>query len=145
MDWILTFICLVLVPNLVLSETRVVSSSPKIFHFSRQKNLSFDGRQLRNHVFQEFSTKYQVTQCAMECLVAKKCKSFNFGRLLHVCQLNNATHEEFPGDFDNITDADITEYHERDAFSIDDVSTCRRLCSLNVWIYFYLSCALLYI
>ncbi|KAK3089127.1 hypothetical protein FSP39_001055 [Pinctada imbricata] len=119
MDWLFIFISLSCVPHVIYCESRVILSSPKIFQFSQQTSLSHDGYQLRNHVYQEFSTKYQVTQCAMECLVSKKCKSFNFGRLTHVCQLNDANHIEYPDDFDSITDADINEYHERDAFSID--------------------------
>lgn len=93
----------------------------QIYKFSQNDSLSFEGRKLNNHVFSEFSTKHLVTQCAMECFLQKRCLSFNFAKESRVCQLNDATHNDFPSDFND--DETGYNYHLKDAFHIDPVST----------------------
>ncbi|KAJ8306412.1 hypothetical protein KUTeg_016957 [Tegillarca granosa] len=77
------------------------------------------GRVLKWHVIQEFSTKFQVTQCAMECFRMPNCKSFNFEKRHKLCQLNNATHVDFPQHFYHENQQEV-EYHLKEAFSIQD-------------------------
>lgn len=92
----------------------------QIYKFSQNESLSFEGQKLENHVFSEFTTKNLVTQCAMECFHRKRCASFNFAKESHTCQLNDATHADYPGDFkDYRTEYD---YHLRDAFYVNPVS-----------------------
>ncbi|VDI01369.1 Hypothetical predicted protein [Mytilus galloprovincialis] len=53
----------------------------------------------------------------MECFQNKRCASFNFDQEANVCQLNDATHIDYPGDFENNNSE--FDYHLRGAFSID--------------------------
>ncbi|KAK3592035.1 hypothetical protein CHS0354_019290 [Potamilus streckersoni] len=96
-----------------------VSANPKLYQFKHNSTFSFPGKQLKNHTFEEFSTKYQTLQCAYECLKKPRCKSFNFGKDIRICQLNDGNHIEFPSDFVENDSAYGLEYHRREAFSID--------------------------
>lgn len=96
----------------------------KIYEFKTDNSLSRTKKKLSNHGIQAFYTKYQAVQCGMECLKVEKCKSFNFHATDRYCQLNDATHEDFPGD---LTDNDIGDYYLREYFSIDPVSDSVRL------------------
>lgn len=90
----------------------------KIYEFKTNSSLSHAKKKLYNHGIQTFYTKYQAAQCAMECLKKENCKSFNFLSSGRFCQLNDATHDDYPDDFAD----DEADYHLRDAFSIDPVS-----------------------
>lgn len=94
----------------------------KIYEFKTKSSLSHTKKKLSNHRIQTFNTKYQAVQCAMECLKVEHCKSFNFLASSRHCQLNNATHEDFPDDFED----DDGDYHLRNSFSIDPVSVATR-------------------
>ncbi|XP_033738097.1 SCO-spondin-like isoform X2 [Pecten maximus] len=86
--------------------------------FTRNNELSFPGKVFENHVIKEFSTKYQVTHCAMECFLNIRCQSFNFDASIRSCQLNDASQIEYPQDL-KVTDTPTAEYHLRNAFSLD--------------------------
>ncbi|XP_069128273.1 SCO-spondin-like isoform X2 [Argopecten irradians] len=86
--------------------------------FTRNNELSFPGKVLENHVIKEFSTKFQVTHCAMECFLNIRCQSFNFDASLRSCQLNDASQIEYPQDLKD-TSTPTAEYHLRNAFSLD--------------------------
>ncbi|XP_076098251.1 SCO-spondin-like [Mytilus galloprovincialis] len=89
----------------------------QIYKFSRNETFSHPRKKLNGHIISEFTTKHLVTQCAMECFQNKRCASFNFDQEAHVCQLNDATHIDYPGDFENNNSE--FDYHLRGAFSID--------------------------
>lgn len=72
---------------------------------------------LQNHVLKEYTTKHLLTQCAMECLKNVFCMSYNFDSPSKTCQLNDATHVDFPGD----VAASSFQYFMRDAYTIDPV------------------------
>ncbi|OWF34850.1 hypothetical protein KP79_PYT08539 [Mizuhopecten yessoensis] len=91
--------------------------------FTRNNELSFPGKVFENHVIKQFSTKYQVTHCAMECFLNVRCQSFNFDASIRSCQLNDASQIDYPEDLKN-TSTPTAEYHLRNAFSLDSVSTC---------------------
>ena len=106
-----------------ISFTVVICSDINIYEFSRRYDLSFPGKVLVGHVFEEFSTKRQVIHCAFECLKSSKCKSFNYELDNFICQLNDATHEEFNTSLVDEENDKRNEYHLREAFSIDQVSS----------------------
>ena len=110
-----------------ISFTVVICSDINIYEFSRRYDLSYPGKVLVGHVFEEFSTKRQVIHCAFECLKSSKCKSFNYELDNFICQLNDATHEEFNSSLVDEENGKRNEYHLREAFSIDQVSsyTCK--------------------
>ena len=99
--------------------TVVSTSDLKVYEFSRNSSLSFPGKVLVGHVYAEFSTKRQVIHCAFECLKSKRCKSFNYEFRDFTCQLNDASHEEFNSSLHDEENGKRSEYHLREAFSID--------------------------
>lgn len=103
--------------------------SGQVYKFLRNQTLSYPNHQLKSHVISEFTTKHLVTQCAMECFGHHQCVSFNFAEENHICQLNDATHEDFPNNFDN--DSSEYDYHLRESFSVDPVSTSHVLLFLK--------------
>lgn len=106
---------------LILFLLQVEFVKSRLFEFKTNSNFSFYRRVLKQHVIQEFSTKFQVTQCAMQCFKTPDCKSFNFEQRRKLCQLNNATHVDFPQHFYHDDQLEV-EYHLKEAFSIPDVS-----------------------
>ncbi|XP_059164384.1 SCO-spondin-like [Physella acuta] len=74
------------------------------------------GKRLKNHTFLVISGKRANTQCSLECLKLTPCLSYNFDQTAGTCELNNATHLTYPGDF---VDSTTQEYHTREAYSID--------------------------
>ena len=114
-----------------ISFTVVLCSDINIYEFSRRYDLSFPGKVLVGHVFEEFSTKRQVIHCAFECLKSSKCKSFNYELDNFICQLNDATHEEFNSSLVDEENGKRNEYHLREAFSIDQVSS-NKPCVFNM-------------
>ena len=102
--------------------TSIFCSDVKVYEFTRNVSLSFPGKVLVGHVYEEFSTKRQVIHCAFECLKSKRCKSFNYELSGFICQLNDATHEEFNSSLVEESNGQRNEYHLRDAFSIELVS-----------------------
>lgn len=93
----------------------------QIYEFTRNTSLSFPGKRLVNHVFEEFSTKKQVIHCAYECLKSSRCRSFNYEREGFVCQLNDADHVQFNSSLIDEANGTSIEYHQRDAFSLEQV------------------------
>ncbi|KAL5016463.1 hypothetical protein ScPMuIL_006052 [Solemya velum] len=114
---------LIIFPSVTVVSTHKVTihfpeqneGAAKIYEFKTNSSLSHAKKKLSNHGIQTFYTKYQAAQCAMECLKKENCKSFNFLSSGRFCQLNDATHDDYPDDFAD----DEADYHLRDAFSID--------------------------
>ncbi|KAL8625611.1 hypothetical protein ACOMHN_043886 [Nucella lapillus] len=89
----------------------------RLFEWKRHaEDYTWAGKRLTGHSFLQYSHKYVASQCALECLRHHQCKSFNFDQGSGRCELNGATHLDFPS---NITDNKNTEYHVRESFSID--------------------------
>ena len=86
-------------------------------------NLSYPGKRLVGHVFEEFSTKRQVIQCAYECLKSSRCRSINYEPDGFVCQLNDADHEQSNTSLLDEEPNHSSEYYHRNAFSIDQVGS----------------------
>lgn len=93
----------------------------QIYEFTRNTSLSFPGKRLVNHVFEEFSTKKQVIHCAYECLKSSRCRSFNYESEGLVCQLNDADHVQFNTSLIDEANGTSNEYHQREAFSLEQV------------------------
>lgn len=105
-----------------------------VFKFERNLNSSFPGKILRNHVMHEFRSKFQISQCAMECARTPGCKSLNFDKKHKLCHLNNATHTEYPADFKDESKGESVDYHLSDAFTIDKVRVYTHLFhNLRIW------------
>ncbi|XP_053393892.1 SCO-spondin-like isoform X2 [Mercenaria mercenaria] len=95
------------------------SEDKQIYEFTRNVSLSFPGKRLVGHVFEEFSTKKQVIHCAYECLKSSRCHSFNYKREFLVCQLNDGDHLEFNGSLVTEVNGTSYEYHHREAFGLE--------------------------
>ena len=82
------------------------------------KSPTRSGKLLSGHVLMEYENIRIVTQCAQKCLQSTNCKSFNFLQDSRKCQLNTATHVQYP---DDVTDSRHAQYYLRTAFSVDKV------------------------
>ncbi|WAR23497.1 SSPO-like protein [Mya arenaria] len=83
-------------------------------------NSSFPGKRFLGHVIEEFSTKRQVIHCAYECLKSSRCASFNYEHVAGTCQVNDADHVTDPGGLEHEEKGTRSEYHLRNAFTIDE-------------------------
>lgn len=118
--------------NLIILLTIFNFVKPEVFQFSRNVNFTIPNSKLRNHVLQKFETKFQITQCAMECYRNRNCQSFNFGAKGKICELNDATNEDYPQDLLYDDSGLNISYHAKEAFSIDAVSNFVILVSLPI-------------
>ena len=105
----------------VYCQITEIQRDSRIFAFNVNSNLSFYGYELRNHQISNFSTKFMASQCAMECHRNGRCRSFNFASKSRVCQLNDATHEDFPADLINDTSTTGNVYYLKEAITISPV------------------------
>lgn len=113
----------------VCGQITEIQRDTRIFAFNVNSNLSYVGHEFRNHQISNFSTKFLATQCAMECHRTPRCQSFNFASKTRQCQLNDATHDDFPDDLANDSSTAGVMYYLKDAITISSVSW-----KFHVWI-----------
>lgn len=113
----------------VCGQITEIQRDTRIFAFNVNSNLSYVGHEFRNHQISNFSTKFFATQCAMECHRTPRCQSFNFASKTRQCQLNDATHDDFPDDLANDSSTTGVMYYLKDAITISSVSW-----KFHVWI-----------
>lgn len=106
----------------VCGQITEIQRDTRIFAFNVNSNLSYVGHEFRNHQISNFSTKFLATQCAMECHRTPRCQSFNFASKTRQCQLNDATHDDFPDDLANDSSTTGVMYYLKDAITISSVS-----------------------
>ena len=86
-----------------------------------ESTYSFEGQALSGHVMVEYGNAYLVTQCSDRCMRhVPECKSYNYQKDTHSCQLNSRSDLEVPEDLINVTS---TTYYRTTAFQTNEVST----------------------
>ena len=117
------FFVLVFIP-LISQINALLNEDIRIYEFQQNvnANVSFPGKRFVGHVIDEFSTKRQLLHCAYECLRVSRCRSFNYEHVSTTCQLNDADHVTDASGLVNEVNGTRSEYHLREAFSVELVS-----------------------
>ena len=122
----------------LVSSSFCIHSRNKIYRWTKSvESYQSKGKWLSDHWFFKTSTT-MASQCAYRCLKTPICQSFNYDGADGQCELNKNTHLEYPDDF--IDAVEEREYHSRDSFSINPVSSCTvysfKSSSIDKWFLF---------
>ena len=88
------------------------------YQWSEQANGRLPSQRLAGHIIEEKANMFTVLQCAMACTRHHQCQSYNYFPDQRLCEINDATKEEY------IEDVEVDEeavYYGKNAYTIDEV------------------------